>query len=131
MRGAILRGIKILAVTLILCLAVPFLALGQVHEKYEGWCYGLQNASSTDLLEFLDTVVPDEWNARCITWAIHKLGKDHHEPAIPALVKLLDFHLPLTPMEEVFSSYFSSAVSGRGGTRTNRQEGTARSSARN
>lgn len=102
MRGAILRGIKIIAVTLILCLAVPFLALGQVHEKYEGWCYGLQNASSTDLLEFLNAVVPDEWNARCITWAIHKLGKDHHEPAIPALVKLLDFRLPLTPMEEVF-----------------------------
>jgi hypothetical protein len=97
-----LRGIKIVAVTLVLCLAVPFLALGQVPEKYEGWCYGLQNASSPDLLEFLNAVVPDEWNARCITWAIHKLGKEHHEPAIPALVKLLDFRLPLTPMEEVF-----------------------------
>jgi hypothetical protein len=85
-----------------LCLAVPFLALGQVHEKYEGRCYGLQNASSPDLLELLNAVVPDEWNARCIAWAIHKLGKEHHEPAIPALVKVLDFRLPLTPMEEVF-----------------------------
>jgi hypothetical protein len=102
MTGVILRGIKIAAVTSILCLAVPFLALAQVHEKYEGWCYGLQNASSPDLLEFLNAVVPDEWNARCITWAIHKLGNEHHEPAIPALVKLLDFRLPLTPMEEIF-----------------------------
>ncbi len=101
MRGAALRAIKIAAVTSILCLAVPFLALGQVHEKYEDWCYGLQNASSPDLLEFLNAVVPDEWNARCITWAIHKLGKEHHEPAIPRLVKLLDFRLPLTPKEEM------------------------------
>src|SRR6266404_211706 len=101
MRGAALRAIKIAAVTSILCLAVPFLALGQVHEKYEDWCYGLQNASSPDLLEFLNAVVPDEWNARCITWAIHKLGKEHHEPAIPRLVKLLNFRIPLTPKEEM------------------------------
>jgi hypothetical protein len=96
-----LRGIKIFAVTLILCLAVPSLALGQVHEKYEGWCYGLQNASSLDLLEFLNAVFPDEWNARCIIRAIHKLGKERYEPAIPALVKLLDFEIPRTPTEEM------------------------------
>ena len=80
------------------------LAFGQANEKYEGWCYGLQNASSLDLLEFLNAVVPDEWNARCITWAIHKLGKEHHEPAIPAIVKLLDFRIPRTPVEEIFHS---------------------------
>jgi len=97
-----LGRIKIFPVTLILCLAVPFLALGQVHEKYEGWCYGLQNASSPALLDFLKAVVPDEWNARCITWAIHRLGKEHYERAIPAFVKLLDFRLPLTPTEELF-----------------------------
>jgi hypothetical protein len=99
-----LRGIKRVAITLILSLAGPFLALGQVHEKYEGWCYGLQNASAPDLLEFLNAVVPDEWNARCVTLAIHKLGNERHEPAIPALVKLLDFRLPLTPREEIFRS---------------------------
>lgn len=102
MRGAILRGIKIVAVTLILCLAVPFLALGQVHEKFEGWCDSLQNASSSDLVQFLNAVVPDERNARCITWAIHKLGNEHHEPAIASLVKLLDFRSPRTQAEEIF-----------------------------
>src|SRR5712664_3366513 len=30
------------------------LAFSQVHEKYEDWCDGLQNASSPDLLEFLN-----------------------------------------------------------------------------
>jgi hypothetical protein len=93
--------LRIVAITLTLCLAIAFPALGQVHERYEGWCYGLQNASAPDLLEFLNAVVPAEWNARCITWAIHKLGKEHHEPAIPRLVKLLDFRLPLTPKEEM------------------------------
>ncbi len=99
-----MRGIKIVAVTLILCLAVPFLALGQLHEKHEGWCDGLQNANSPELVQFLNAVVPDEWNARCVTWAIHKLGKERHERAIPALVKLLDFRIPQTPGEEVFRS---------------------------
>jgi hypothetical protein len=97
-----LGGMKTPTVAVILCLAVPVLGVGQVHEKYEDWCYGLQNASSPDLLDFLNAVVPDEWNDRCITWAIHKLGKEHYEPAIPALVKLLDFRLPLTPTEEIF-----------------------------
>jgi hypothetical protein len=92
---------KIPTGAVILCLAIPFLTLGQVHEKYEDWCYGLQNASSPDLLDFLNSVVPDEWNDRCITWAIHKLGKEHYEPAIPALVKLLDFEIPRTPIEEM------------------------------
>src|SRR6267154_3462058 len=101
---AILRGIKIVAVTLILCLALPILALGQLHEKHEGWCDGLQNANSPELVQFLNAVVPDEWNARCVTWAIHKLGKERHERAIPALVKLLDFRIPQTPGEEVFRS---------------------------
>jgi len=93
--------IVVVAVTLVLYAAVPFLAFGQAHEKFEGWCDSLQNASSPDLVQFLNAVVPDEWNARCITWAIHKLGKEHHEPAIPRLVKLLDFRLPLTPKEEM------------------------------
>ena len=97
-----LGGMKIPTIAVTLCLAVPFVAFGQVHEKYEGWCYGLQNASSPDLLDFLNAVVPDEWNARCVTWAIHELGTEHYEPAIPALVRLLDFRLPLTPAEEVF-----------------------------
>jgi hypothetical protein len=97
-----LRGIRIVVVTLILRLAIPFVALGQVHEKFEGWCDGLQNASSPDLVQFLNAVAPDEKNARCITWTIHRLGNEHHEPAIPALVKLLDFRLPRTPVEEIF-----------------------------
>jgi hypothetical protein len=54
------------------------------------------------LVQFLNAVVPNETNSRCVTWAIHKLGNEHHEPAIPALVKLLDFRLPRTPVEEIF-----------------------------
>ncbi len=92
MRGANLRGIKIVAVALTLGVAFAFPAFGQVHDRFEGWCDSLQNASSHDLVQFLNAVIPDEKNARCVTWAIHRLGNEHHEPAIPALVKLLDFH---------------------------------------
>jgi len=102
MRGAILKRIKMFAVMVILFLVVPFLAVGQVHGRYDGWCDSLQNATSPDLVQFLNAVVPDEKNARCVTWAIHQLGNEHHEPAIPALVKLLDFRIPRTPVEEIF-----------------------------
>ena len=99
-----MRAIKIAAATFILWLAVPFLALGHLHEKYEGWCHSLQNANSPELVQFLNAVVPDEWNARGVTWAVHKLSQERHEPAIPALVKLLDFRIPRPPVEGIFRS---------------------------
>src|SRR5581483_7876555 len=66
-------------------------ASGQVHERYEGWCETLRDTSSPDLVKFLNSVTPDEGNARCVTWAIYKLGKERYEPAIVPLVRLLDF----------------------------------------
>jgi hypothetical protein len=102
MKGATVRPINMVAGTIILCLAIPSLAIGQVHEKYEGWCDSLQNASLPALGQFLNGVFPDQTNGRCITWVIDKLGKKQHEPAIPTLVKFLDFRAPLNPGEEIF-----------------------------
>lgn len=97
-----MRAIKIVAGTIIICFVVPSLAIGQVHEKYEGWCDSLQKASLPALVQFLDGVVPGHMDDRCIAWVIHKLGNEQHEPAIHALVKLLDFRAPLRPGEEIF-----------------------------
>jgi hypothetical protein len=94
--------IKIVAIGLTLCFVFALRAFGQGRERFEGWCESLQNASSSDLVQFLKTVVPDEKNARCVAWAIRKLGNEHHEPAIPALVRLLDFRRPRTQVEEIF-----------------------------
>lgn len=82
-----------------LCLAFVHSAGGQ--DRFESWCDSLRNASSPDLLQFLNGVVPDERNAHCVTWAIHKLGEDHYEPAITVLVKLLDFRRPETRDEKM------------------------------
>jgi hypothetical protein len=70
------------------------------QDRFTGWCDSLEQADSSDLVEFLNGVVPDEKNARCVTWAVHRLGNEHYEPAIPALVKLLDFLRPLTDLEK-------------------------------
>jgi hypothetical protein len=102
MRGITVRAINMVAGMIILCIAIPSLTIGQVHEKYEGWCDGLQNATLPALVQFLNGVVPDQTDGRCITWVIHKLGKEQHEPAIPALVKFLDFRVPRSPGEEIF-----------------------------
>jgi hypothetical protein len=94
MRGAFVRAFKMVVLTLTTCLAFAFAASGQVHERYEGWCSTLEAASSPDLVQFLNATVPDEQNARCVTWAINKVGKERYEPAITALVRLLDFRRP-------------------------------------
>jgi hypothetical protein len=102
MRGITVRAINMVAGIIILCFATPSLAIGQVHEKYEGWCDSLQNASLPALVQFLNRVIPSQTDDRCMTWVIQKLGKEQHEPAIPALVKLLDFRVPRSPGEEIF-----------------------------
>lgn len=53
------------------------------------------------LVQFLNTTVPDERNAHCVTWAINKLGKEHYEPAVKPLVRLLDFRRPQTEGERI------------------------------
>jgi len=54
-----------------------------------------------DLVQFLNAVRPDEKNGDCVTWAIRKLGNENYEPAISALVKLLEFRRPATEREKL------------------------------
>ena len=100
MRGATLKRVRPWAITTGLCLILTSRAFGQVHDRFEDWCDSLRNATSPDLAQFLNAVVPDEENAKCITWAIQKVGIDHYEPAITALVRLLDFRRPLDEREK-------------------------------
>jgi hypothetical protein len=90
-----LRLAKIITVALMF-FCVPCPSLGQGQDRFAVWCNGLELAASPYLVEFLTGVVPDEKNARCVTWAIHRLGNEHYAPAVSALVKLLDFHRPPT-----------------------------------
>ena len=96
-----LKRVTRCVITAGLCLILTCRAFGQVHDRYEDWCDSLRNAASPDLAQFLNAIVPDEKNAKCITWAIHKVGNDHYEPAIAALVKLLDFRRPPTSLEKM------------------------------
>lgn len=102
-----MRATKIITVTLALSLVCAVQALGQVHERYEGWCETLRGASSTELAKFLNDVAPDEGNARCVSWAIHKLGEERYDPAIVSLVRLLDFRLPQTEGEKISGWYWN------------------------
>jgi hypothetical protein len=101
MRGAILRKSRIVAVSLAFCLALAFPAFGQGRDKFEGWCDSLQNATSPDLVQFLNAVAPDHKNSHCVAWTIRRLGREHYEPAIQALVRLLDFRRPATEREKL------------------------------
>jgi hypothetical protein len=99
-KGCYLRLAKIVTVALtFFCLPCP--SLGQGQDRFAGWCNGLELAASPYLVEFLSGVVPDEKNARCVTWAIHRLGNERYAPAVAALVKLLDFHRPPTEDEKL------------------------------
>jgi hypothetical protein len=99
------KTIKAAAIAITLCVTFPGQAFGQVHERFEDWCDAFRNANKTDLVQFLNNVVPDEKNARCVTWAIHKLGKERYWPAIPALVRLLDFRRPQTPVDKMTETF--------------------------
>lgn len=96
------RSTKVAVVSIVLCLAVTCRTLGQGQDRFENVCPSLQNAIPPDLVQFLNGVNPGEENGWCVTWAIHKLGKERYEPAIPALVKLLNFRRPQTRTEEMF-----------------------------
>lgn len=100
MRGAILRRMRIIALTSALLLMSTCRALGQEHEGFQNECDSLQNATPPDLVQFLNGVIPDGKNGDCVTWAIKKLGKEQYEPAIAMLTKLLDFRRPPTPREK-------------------------------
>lgn len=96
----IITIIQAASASLALYLASVPSVLGQTHDRFEGWCDSLQNAAAPDLVQFLKGVVPDEQNSRCVTWAIHKLGDERYEPAIPTLIRLLDFRRPKTEAEK-------------------------------
>lgn len=101
MISAIRRTIKLIVITSVLCFGLPAGALGQVHDRFEGWCDSLQNAKASDLVDFLNSVQPNDQNARCIFVAIRKVGNEGYEQAIPALVRLLDFRRPATRLEKM------------------------------
>jgi len=94
--------VRVVLIFLGVCLASTSCSAGQVHERFEGWCDKLQTESPSDLVQFLSGAVPDENNARCVTWAIHRLGEERYEPAIATLVKFLGFRQPQTEMEKLY-----------------------------
>jgi hypothetical protein len=57
-------------------------------------CDQLQNASSDELVAYLDSTVPSYVNAECVASAVNTLGNQRYVPAIPVLTKLLDFPWP-------------------------------------
>jgi hypothetical protein len=77
------------------------LFIGCPYQAYSQGCNSLQNAASSDLVSFLDAVRPDENNSWCAKWAIDQLGSRHYDPGAAALVRLLDFHRPLTANEKL------------------------------
>jgi hypothetical protein len=97
-----MRAFGIVTLILTMSLAFALTTRAQVREKYEGWCSTLEAANLNNLVQFLHATVPDEQNARCVTWAINKLGKERYDPAVVALVKLLDFRLPKTEADKTF-----------------------------
>jgi len=104
MRGAIVRVIKVAGISMALFIVFTWRASGQ--DRFDNVCPSLQNASPPDLLQFLNGVTPDEKNAWCVTWAIHKLGlepwatqklsTEHYETAIAVPVKLGIYVSPCT-----------------------------------
>lgn len=97
----VMRAIIVTAVLVTMQIAGSCLALGQEDKVADTACGSFKNAVSPDLVQYLNGVVPDAKNADCVTVAIRKLGKERYEPAISALVKLLDFRRPLTQEEKM------------------------------
>jgi hypothetical protein len=97
---------KLFAISSALCVAFAYGTQGQ--GRYDSLCPRLSNASASDLLDFLNGVSANKESAWCITLAIHNLGTRSYEPAIPVLVKLLDFRRPQTPREKAGFGDFSS-----------------------
>ncbi|HWG59011.1 MAG TPA: hypothetical protein VN661_08190 [Candidatus Acidoferrales bacterium] len=67
------------------------------HEAYGEKCPALHSADPATLLQYLNENKPTPRNAICVTWAIYGVGDAKYDPAIPALVGLLDFKPPVLP----------------------------------
>ncbi len=59
-----------------------------------------KEANGSQLLRYLNGVTPDKQNAKCVTFAIDEVGRLRYAPAIPVLVRLIDFKRPPTEAEE-------------------------------
>jgi hypothetical protein len=91
---------RVISKGVLACLMFVHPALGQGRDKFDHWCDSLQNANLSDLVQFLSSANPAESDPHCLTWTINKLGNEHYDPAVDALVKLLDFRRPPTQREE-------------------------------
>lgn len=63
-------------------------------------CPSLQDATSDQLISYLDLNAVDRSNEVCMTFAIRKLGADRAHAAIDILATLLDFKRPPTAREK-------------------------------
>ncbi len=63
-------------------------------------CNQLQNASSDELISYLQGGNFGDPDSECAEFAIRTLGRKRYEPAIPSLIKVLDFRRPLTEREK-------------------------------
>lgn len=63
-------------------------------------CDQLRDATSVELVSYLNGVPPDRQDGQCITFAITKLGKQRYEAAVPVIAALLDFRRPADSREK-------------------------------
>lgn len=88
------------AIPFMLLLVLAPMALCQIQDEnrnrtaYRHMCPSLQSAGAATLLQYLNNNKPTTDNAICVTWAIYGVGDEKYEPAIPALIGLLDFRRP-------------------------------------
>ncbi len=95
------------------CMIFGHRSWSQENNSQGSECQAFENASPSDLTQFLNAVLPDKNNEDCVAFAIRKVGAERYEPAIPSLVKLLDFRRPLTPKEKAGFYDHPQGVSGR------------------
>jgi hypothetical protein len=74
------------------------LLLSVMGSLYGQDCVDLENAPSERLVSFLERIVPNDQNSKCVTFAIKALGDRQFKPAVGVLTRLLDFRRP--PSEE-------------------------------
>src|SRR5690242_16483837 len=87
MEDSPMKEIKIVVLTFMLC----FLSFCRAAAQE---CNALRSSAADALVSYLDRIVPNDENAQCIAFAIKGLSARRYEPAIPILVRLLDFRRP-------------------------------------
>jgi hypothetical protein len=81
-------------------LAVIGMVLQGVFRLAAQECDHLRDATSDELVLYLNGVVRDRENAECLTFAINTLGKQRYAPAVSVLATLLDFRRPPSAREK-------------------------------